>query len=268
MKKKCARQFSSYNSIYYDTSDTIRQIWCIYTQRSYTKQSLEGRGASLRKTLQLCRRRPAVVSPARRRRSLLRRRLWIQWFQDKEGRTGLCGQAQRAVGVGGSVVAPLVCLRKSAVFCSSLGFFPLSQLFNQYSFFFAQIFSLGQQKSLTIIDTQLQLSPVSFVFLISIINWDLINSSMQLGLWWGFFNFGFSGDMTGYYIKGFFVFCNVLVVVVQVTAVCVLSVFIAPLLTVGLLPTTYYSAARRARQQRKCKQGLTVLAHGSGKRQG
>ena len=37
-------------------------------------------------------------------------------------------------------------------------------------------------------------------------------------------------------------FCNVLVVV-QVTAVCVLSVFIAPLLTVGLLPTTI---ARRA----------------------
>ena len=70
-----------------------------------------------------------------------------------------------------------------------------------------------------------------------------------MGLWWGFFNFGFLGDMTGYFIKGFFVFCNVLVVVVvQVTAVCVLSVFIAPLLTVGLLPTTYYSAARRARQ--------------------
>ena len=50
--------------------------------------------------------------------------------------------------------------------------------------------------------------------------------------------------MTGYYIKGFFVFCNVLVVVVQVTAVCVLSVFIAPLLTVGLLPTTIARAAR------------------------
>ena len=61
----------------------------------------------------------------------------------------------------------------------------------------------------------------------------------------GFFNFGFLGDMTGYYIKGFFVFCNVLVVV-QVTAVCVLFVFIAPLLTVGLLPTTI--ARRRARQ--------------------
>jgi hypothetical protein len=41
-----------------------------------------------------------------RRRSLLLRRLWIQWFQDKEDRTGLYGQAKRTVGVGGgSIVA-------------------------------------------------------------------------------------------------------------------------------------------------------------------
>jgi hypothetical protein len=59
------------------------------------------------------------VSPARRRR------LWIQWFQDKEGRTGLCGQAQRAVSVGGSVVARLVCLRKSAIFFAAACFFSI-----------------------------------------------------------------------------------------------------------------------------------------------
>ena len=65
----------------------------------------------------------------------------------------------------------------------------------------------------------------------------------------GFFQLWFFGRHDWLlYQRFFFVFCNVLVVVVQVTAVCVLSVFIAPLLTVGLLPTTYYSAARRARQ--------------------
>ena len=40
-------------------------------------------------------------------------------------------------------------------------------------------------------------------------------------------------------------FSNVLVVV-QVTAVCVLFVFIAPLLTVGLLPTTSARASRES----------------------
>jgi len=57
-------------------------------------------------------------------------------------------------------------------------------------------------------------------------------------LWWVF------GRHDWLLYQRFFVFCNVVVVVVQVTAVCVLSVFIAPLLTVGLLPTTIARAAR------------------------
>lgn len=59
----------------------------------------------------------------------------------------------------------------------------------------------------------------------------------------GFFQLWFFGRHDWLLYQRFFVFCNVFVAV-QVTVVCVLSVFIAPLLTVGLLPTTIARAAR------------------------
>ena len=69
---------------------------------------------------------------------------------------------------------------------------------------------------------------------------------------WVFFS-TFFGRHDWLLYQRFFLCFVIVVVVVQVTAVCVLSVFIAPLLTVvGLLPTTIArrgGVARRARRQ-------------------